>query len=186
MQALDSDPEVLLAAIGANLREKREARKFTRDQLAEKTGVSRNTIVRYEKGEIGKVQELSQLASALGTSLLELLGPHYQAKMASEKRLVALDEPGARVLNEQEVAGALDVAQAEIKADRSQQHRQAQSGISPRLPDAMEKIASLPAGTQLALLEMILESLPPETLDRVFDLIQAYCRGHAAARSRKR
>ncbi len=46
------------------------------DQLAEKIGMSRSTIFRYENGDIGKVpsEVLAQIAIALRTSFTYLMG----------------------------------------------------------------------------------------------------------------
>ena len=61
-------------ALAARLREAREARGWTQQQVADRLGMARTTIVAIEKGERRlKPQELIELASLLGRSVSELL-----------------------------------------------------------------------------------------------------------------
>jgi Zn-dependent peptidase ImmA (M78 family)/DNA-binding XRE family transcriptional regulator len=61
-------------ALGARLREARESRGWTQQQLAERLGMARTTIVSIEKGERRlKPEELVALATQLGRSVSELL-----------------------------------------------------------------------------------------------------------------
>ena len=59
----------------ARLRETREARKFTQDELAEMVGANRVAISRYESGLIRpSAKRLAALASALDVTVEYLMG----------------------------------------------------------------------------------------------------------------
>lgn len=62
--------------IGERIKARRIELGMSADQLAEKIGVSRSTIFRYENGAIGKVpsEVLAQIAIALRTSFTYLIG----------------------------------------------------------------------------------------------------------------
>src|SRR3954471_21059322 len=61
-------------ALGARLRQAREDRGLTQDQVAQHLGVARTTVVAIEKGERRvKAEELVELSSLLGRSLSSLL-----------------------------------------------------------------------------------------------------------------
>jgi Zn-dependent peptidase ImmA (M78 family)/DNA-binding XRE family transcriptional regulator len=61
-------------ALGARIREARESRGLTQQQLSDRMGVARTTIVAIEKGERRlKPKELVELAGTLGRSVSELL-----------------------------------------------------------------------------------------------------------------
>lgn len=57
--------------MGYKLREVREEKRMTQEELARKSGVSRPTIVAIESGEVKdvKVSTLLKLANALNTSV---------------------------------------------------------------------------------------------------------------------
>src|SRR5271169_4714729 len=61
-------------ALAARLRDAREARGWTQQELADRLGMARTTIVAIEKAARRlKPQELVQLAALLGRSVSELL-----------------------------------------------------------------------------------------------------------------
>ncbi len=62
--------------LGNHLRELRLDRKLTREQLAEKAGVSRDLIGKVEQGQRGSIrlESARQLAGALGVPVGQLLG----------------------------------------------------------------------------------------------------------------
>src|SRR4026207_643141 len=61
-------------ALGARLREAREGRGWTQQQLSDQLGVARTTIVAVEKGERRvKPKELMAIATLLGRSVSDLL-----------------------------------------------------------------------------------------------------------------
>ncbi|HEM5157610.1 helix-turn-helix transcriptional regulator [Streptococcus suis] len=62
--------------VGARIKQRRQQIEMSADELANKTGVSRATIYRYEKGDIEKVgpEVLKEIAAALRTSPSFLMG----------------------------------------------------------------------------------------------------------------
>jgi Zn-dependent peptidase ImmA (M78 family)/DNA-binding XRE family transcriptional regulator len=73
---MSADPldAIDLRALGARLREAREFRSWTQQQVAERLGMARTTLVAIEKGERRlKPQELIDLASLLEQSVSDLL-----------------------------------------------------------------------------------------------------------------
>lgn len=68
------DEAALAAAIGSRVRQERQDRSWTLDQLAEVSGVSRRMIVTVEKGEANpSVATLLKLSDALGVGLPALV-----------------------------------------------------------------------------------------------------------------
>ena len=66
--------------IGKRMKERRKQLKMTADEIAEKLGVSRATIYRYEKGDIEKfpIESLEPLAEALQTTSEYLMGWEFE------------------------------------------------------------------------------------------------------------
>ncbi len=62
-------------SIGLNIKQRREAKRWTQAELAEKSGiVTQAMISRIEKGEDNaKIDTLRGIAAALGCSVVELL-----------------------------------------------------------------------------------------------------------------
>jgi transcriptional regulator with XRE-family HTH domain len=64
------------AELGQRVRHLRLAGRLTQQQLADRAGITQNAIFRIEAGETNpQISTLSGIASALGTSVRELLGP---------------------------------------------------------------------------------------------------------------
>ena len=60
-------------AIGRLIQKRREALKMSQYKLADKSGVSRNTVRRIEDGEISaKITDILRICDALGLSLLDI------------------------------------------------------------------------------------------------------------------
>lgn len=71
---VDNNVSELSAAIGAKVRSERQAREWTLDQLAEKSGVSRRMLVNVEQGTANpSVTTLLRLSDALGIGLQALV-----------------------------------------------------------------------------------------------------------------
>lgn len=71
---VDNDARKLSAAIGAKVRAERQARGWTLDQLAEKSGVSRRMLINVEQGAANpSVTTLLRLSDALGIGLQALV-----------------------------------------------------------------------------------------------------------------
>jgi len=66
--------------IGKRMKERRKQLKMTADEIADKLGVSRATIYRYEKGDIEKfpIESLEPLAEALQTTSEYLMGWEFE------------------------------------------------------------------------------------------------------------
>ena len=65
---------VRLSDIGARLRAFRIGRGISSEVLAQKLSISRAALYRAEKGEIRKIETLTNIAEVLGVSLPSLLG----------------------------------------------------------------------------------------------------------------
>lgn len=73
---MDSNAEVLARAIGARVKQERNAHGWTLDQLADGAGVSRRMIVNVEQGSVNpSVGTLLRLSDALGVGLPALVEP---------------------------------------------------------------------------------------------------------------
>lgn len=73
---MDENAETLARAIGARVKQERNARGWTLDQLAETAGVSRRMLVNVEQGSVNpSVGTLLRLSDALGVGLPALVEP---------------------------------------------------------------------------------------------------------------
>lgn len=71
---MDNNASVLSAAIGVKVRSERQAREWTLDQLAERSGVSRRMLINVEQGTANpSVTTLLRLSDALGIGLQALV-----------------------------------------------------------------------------------------------------------------
>lgn len=87
---------------------------MTLEDVAEKVGVSRATVLRWESGEIESVRsdKIAQLAQALSMSPAQLMG--WDNEPASTPTYTILSR-GARQLREDQQKQLLDVARALFK-----------------------------------------------------------------------
>lgn len=73
---VDTEAALLAAAIGARVRQERQSRRWTLDQLAETAGVSRRMLINVEQGAANpSVGTLLRLSDALGVGLPALVEP---------------------------------------------------------------------------------------------------------------
>ncbi|MGW5670065.1 helix-turn-helix domain-containing protein [Micromonospora sp. NPDC003776] len=73
---MDESTAALASAIGLRVRQERQARRWTLDQLAEAAGVSRRMVVNVEQGAANpSVGTLLRLGGALGVGLPALVEP---------------------------------------------------------------------------------------------------------------
>lgn len=73
---MDSDTELLAHTIGARVKQERQTRRWTLDQLATHAGVSRRMLVNVEQGTANpSVGTLLRLSDALGVGLPALVAP---------------------------------------------------------------------------------------------------------------
>jgi transcriptional regulator with XRE-family HTH domain len=71
---MDEDTAALAAAIGARVRQERQSRRWTLDQLADAAGVSRRMVVNVEQGAANpSVGTLLRISDALGVGLPALV-----------------------------------------------------------------------------------------------------------------
>ena len=76
MHPVDDDTLVLAAAIGLRVRQQRQARRWTQDQLADAAGVSRRMLINVEQGTANpSVGTLLRLSGALGVGLPAMVEP---------------------------------------------------------------------------------------------------------------
>ena len=73
---MDENAAALAAAIGGRVRQERQSRRWTLDQLAEAAGVSRRMVVNVEQGAANpSVGTLLRISDALGVGLPALVEP---------------------------------------------------------------------------------------------------------------
>ena len=73
---MDVDTELLARTIGARVKQERQSRQWTLDQLATQAGVSRRMVVNVEQGTANpSVGTLLRLSDALGVGLPALVEP---------------------------------------------------------------------------------------------------------------
>ncbi|MFC0680306.1 helix-turn-helix domain-containing protein [Lysobacter korlensis] len=73
---MDDGIAILATVIGARVRQERQARKWTLDQLAASAGVSRRMLVNVEQGTVNpSVGTLLRISDALGVGLPALVEP---------------------------------------------------------------------------------------------------------------
>ena len=71
---MDEGTAALALAIGARVRQERQSRRWTLDQLAEAAGVSRRMVVNVEQGAANpSVGTLLRISDALGVGLPALV-----------------------------------------------------------------------------------------------------------------
>jgi DNA-binding XRE family transcriptional regulator len=79
---VDDGAAVLAQAIGGRVKQERQARRWTLDQLAAAAGVSRRMVVNVEQGAVNpSVGTLLRLADALGVGLPALVEPPRRAAL---------------------------------------------------------------------------------------------------------
>lgn len=84
---VDGDTAALASLIGSRVKQERQARGWTLDQLAEATGVSRRMVVSVEQGEVNpSVGTLLRLSEALGVGLPALVEPPERAGVTVTRR----------------------------------------------------------------------------------------------------
>ncbi len=82
MHFMDTATAALATAIGLRVKQQRQSRRWTLDQLAEAAGVSRRMVVNVEQGAANpSVGTLLRLAEALGVGLPVLVEPPRRAPL---------------------------------------------------------------------------------------------------------
>lgn len=75
-QASPPDPDVLARAIGRRIREAREDRGWTQQDLADRTGIRRPNVARLERGSgLPNLATLLKVAAGLEIALEQLVAP---------------------------------------------------------------------------------------------------------------
>lgn len=73
--------------VGVRIREARKAQKLTQAEVAQKAGIAINSLRLYEAGKRQpRLEQLRQIALALGTSVSELVEPGYWGSLSQEER----------------------------------------------------------------------------------------------------
>lgn len=86
--------------IGERIKNRRKSLKMSADDVAEKLGVSRSTVFRYEKGDIEKfpTQLLNSLADVLHTTPGYLMGWEKQEKISISSIYDQLEKPRQQIV----------------------------------------------------------------------------------------
>jgi len=80
---MDGTSAALASVIGSRVKQQRQVRGWTLDQLAETAGVSRRMVANVEQGEANpSVRTLLRLSDALGIGLPALVAPAPSAAAA--------------------------------------------------------------------------------------------------------
>lgn len=73
--------------VGVRIREARKDQKLTQAEVAQKAGIAINSLRLYEAGKRQpRLEQLRQIAIALGTSVSELVEPGYWGSLSQEER----------------------------------------------------------------------------------------------------
>lgn len=115
---------------GERIKARRKQLAISADTLAEKIGVSRSTVFRWEKGEIEKVPaiELNSIASVLQTSAEYLIG--------------IVDDPDQKFVSESNYESTGDPASS-FSSRQTPTFRIISSGLSELPPEEQEKILNI-------------------------------------------
>lgn len=86
---------------GERIKQRRKEMGLTADTLAEKLGVSRSTIFRYERGDIDKIpaESLSVIADALNTTPAYLMGWKENDEHSPSGMSILLSEEGTHTIS---------------------------------------------------------------------------------------
>jgi len=116
------------------LKQLREERGWTQDEIAEKLGVSRPTIAGYEseeKNRIPREETLLKIADLFGESIDYLLGrTNDRSKVAEEAALYMAHRHGKRSIevDDEEEEDYLKQRQEEFRAWKAQKKREREQG----------------------------------------------------------
>lgn len=102
--------------IGERIKQRRKELGYNADFLANKLGVSRSTIFRYEKGDIEKVpvETISVLAKILKTTPEYLMGWSQKNEHSRTSKNIIKQKRKELGLTKQELATSLDVNETQI------------------------------------------------------------------------
>jgi len=119
--------------VGERIKQRRKSMKMSADQLAERVGVSRSTIFRYEKGDIEKVgpDVLKGIAKALNTTPSFLMGwDDIQESKSKDLEIISIYNE----LKTPRQKKVLTYADNQLKEQRSEENNQVNSVIQfPKL-----------------------------------------------------
>lgn len=107
-----------IKSLGARIKQVRENRRLTQQQLSEKSGIDQGHISRIERGEKGlAIEKLAAIARALGCSVAELTASVAEPSAEYGQQL----EPRAAILaNYEAPPGLRDLASDKALADALQ------------------------------------------------------------------
>jgi len=95
--------------IGNRLKAFRLGSGLSADEIANRLGISRTALYRFEKGELAKIETLEKLAELLGVSVPTLLGvgvEYVASAVAYFERMRQIEETSEHII----VLAALDAA----------------------------------------------------------------------------
>lgn len=165
----------MIASMGRNLRHIREnVLHLSREEAAKRAGVSANTIVRYEKGDVGRFEELYLVCEGLGISLLDLMArPHAEKMIASYART----NPYSRAPTADSLAIKMFLINPEHRPDPDEP-----------LDDAVARVAEYERGQDVRFADKLiaeakaaLDTLPPEGVSALLIAILRILPNHELA-----
>lgn len=87
----EKETEIIIKELGSRIKKARELKKWYQEDLAERVGLSRNTILNYEKGSRKiRIDDLIKIANALQVSIEYLTGEKGAHDPAKAERMVEL------------------------------------------------------------------------------------------------
>jgi transcriptional regulator with XRE-family HTH domain len=119
--------------IGNRLKAFRLASGLSADEIAQKLGISRTALYRFEKGELAKIETLEKLAELLGVSVPTLLGvgvEYIPSAVAYFERMRQIEETSEHIIV---LAGPISYLLASDSFDRT-----LEEVLCENVPDKLE------------------------------------------------
>lgn len=152
--------------VGERIKARRKELCLSADSLAERIGVSRSTMFRYESGDIEKLpaDSLAPIASALNTSVEYLMGWSNEENTTESKFYSQLNDMSADLWVKQQVA----ITDEFMQADTSGMTKEEQSVFLQQLIDKYAPYRIAPTDSSSESIASSLDQLSDNQLDDLF------------------
>jgi len=166
-----------LEVIGENLRRLRESKKMTQQQVADAAKVSRNTVARYETGEVSRFEELGEICAALGVAWSEVLPDELFFKMNLEKIDLRSGDSTAVARIATKHLGEFESRLISTNVPLEFEHERLLEKEPAEVQNAVRAFQTLPLGSQALLLAAMLSRLPEPDRQRAISSIEGFVFG---------